>query len=263
MEKYSSKNILFNFFTKNNETYIVKSKKNNILYLDEESKSIDPSELNNQIKQFKKKEREICEQAARTILYALDCKDHYTFGHSLRVAYYSTLLGRELKMNQDELYELELSALFHDIGKISIPDHILCKSSRLNEEEFNKMKEHPVKSYEILNNFEPFKNIAKYIKYHHERYDGKGYPEKLKGDEIPFISRIILIADSFDAITSTRPYRKRLSNEVAFSELIEFSGHQFDPNLVKTFIEIIKRDSQKNEKTFRLTIMKDHYKKAA
>ncbi|WP_052610300.1 HD-GYP domain-containing protein [Bacteriovorax sp. BSW11_IV] len=219
--------------------------------------------LSSEVEGLKKKQKETCEMAARSILYALDCKDHYTYGHSTRVAFYSLALGRELGLNEEELYELELSALFHDIGKIGVPDSVLLKPTRLTEEEFLQMKAHPTLSYEILKDFEPFGKIAINAKHHHERFDGRGYPDGLKGDEIPFMSRIILIADTFDAMTSTRPYRKGLPYDVAFNELEEFSGSQFDPALVKHFINAMKKEESKNEKTFTLSIVNGTFEKDA
>lgn len=215
---------------------------------------------NNELKQTQK---EICEMAVRSILHALDCKDHYTYGHSMRVTYYSIVLGKEIGLNEDELYELEMSALFHDIGKIAIPDSVLLKPTRLNEEEFLVMKTHPEKSSDILQGFKPFENVAKFAKHHHERYDGRGYPDGLKGEDIPLFSRIILITDTFDAMTSSRPYRKGLDFEVAYEELSEFAGSQFDPNLVEAFCRAMRKEEAKQEKTFTLNIIDGTFKKNA
>ncbi|EQC44415.1 HD-GYP domain-containing protein [Bacteriovorax sp. DB6_IX] len=130
---------------------------------------------NNELKLEQKK---ICEMAARTILHALDCKDHYTYGHSMRVAYFSLSLGREIGLDEEELYDLELAALFHDIGKIGVPDSVLLKPSRLTEDEFLAMKAHPSKSAEILEGFTHFDKVAKYAKHHHERWDRKRIPRR-------------------------------------------------------------------------------------
>ncbi len=233
---------------------------NNELILKSNSPTIfEPSQLD----ELQKQKRAVCEMAARSILHALDLKDSYTYGHSARVAFYSIELGKQIQLNSDELYELELSALFHDIGKIGIPDGILLKPDRLNDEEFQIMRKHPEMSSEILEGFEPFKNVAKYARHHHERFDGRGYPSKLKGDEIPLFSRIILIADTFDAMTSSRTYRKGLSYEIAFRELLEFSGSQFDPYLVPEFIKAMRKEKRRNEKTFTLKILNQEFKKEA
>ena len=215
------------------------------------------------VEDLKHENKKISEQAARTILKALDCKDSYTFGHSMRVGYFSLVTGVEAGLSTDEMVELELSAIFHDIGKIGTPDAVLNKPSRLTEEEFGIMKEHPVKSYEILREFPHFEKIALNTLSHHERYDGKGYPQGLKGEEIPLAARIILIADTFDAMTSTRPYRKGLPYEVAFEELLMFSGSQFDPHLVKLFIQGMKKEALKGEKDFFIPLMAKKFVKDA
>ncbi len=199
----------------------------------------------------------IYEMAARSILKALDMKDNYTYGHSLRVAQYCLVLGHHLGMSKEECYELELSALFHDIGKIGIPDNLLRKPDRLSEDEFEVMKRHPEMSYEILKDFKGFEQIAINTRHHHERYDGNGYPEKLKAEEIPAFSRMILIADTYDAITSSRVYRKGLGHQVAFDELYEFSGSQFDPFLVKQFIKAMDQHTENNEDKTYITLIND------
>lgn len=215
------------------------------------------------IEELKDEQKHTYEMAARAILHALDCKDHYTYGHSMRVTYFALVLGKQLNLTEEQLYELELSTLFHDIGKIGTPDRILLKDDRLTEEEFQIMKLHPVKSAEILDGFEGFEQISKNARHHHERWDGKGYPDNLAKEEIPYFSRIILIADTFDAMTSTRPYREGLSHEIAYAELEEFAGIQFDPNLVPLFIEGMKTEDSKDEETFYVSVMEEEYTKKA
>lgn len=215
------------------------------------------------IKTLTDQNKKISEHAARTILKALDQKDCYTFGHSIRVAYFSIVTGLEANLSSDEMYELELSALFHDIGKIGTPDLILNKPFRLSEEEFNIMKKHPENSFEILRDFPLFEKIAGNVKLHHERYDGKGYPMGIKGNEIPFASRVILIADTFDAMTSTRPYRKGLAYEIAYDELRQFSGTQFDPAIVELFIQGMTKERIKGEKEFYLSVLDKKFDKEA
>ena len=207
--------------------------------------------------------RNYFELTIKSLLNALRCKDEYTWGHSLRVAYFCVSVGREMGLSSEELYELEVSALFHDIGKIGVPDAVLLKPTRLNEEEFQMMKLHPTKSFDILKEFPVFHQMALNAKYHHERYDGRGYPEGIKGEAIPLFARIILVADTFDAMTSSRPYRKGLPMDVAFSELREFSGTQFDANVVENFILSIQREYAKNEETFSLQIIEGDFKKYA
>jgi putative nucleotidyltransferase with HDIG domain len=235
----------------------------NIVNLNEIYTNVALLNLTGQVEELKQQQKEFCEMAVRSILHALDCKDHYTFGHSMRVTYYSLVLGKEVGLCKEELYDLEMAALFHDIGKIGVPDNVLLKPSRLNETEFQIMKKHPEKSAEILEGFKPFEMVAKYARHHHERYDGRGYPDALKGEDIPLFSRIILIGDTFDAMTSTRPYRKGLSYEVAFSELKEFSGSQFDPQLVQSFCKAMTEEMHKKEDTFTLTIIDGKFEKNA
>jgi HD-GYP domain-containing protein (c-di-GMP phosphodiesterase class II) len=238
-------------------------KKNNVYELPSLSVSLSLIGMAANVEKLKAENKKINEQAARTILRALDAKDHYTFGHSMRVAYFSLVTGAEAGLSSEEMYELELSAIFHDIGKIGTPDAVLNKPSRLNEEEFQIMKKHPEQSSQILNGFTHFEEIAFNALCHHERFDGKGYPQGLKGDQIPVAARIILIADTFDAMTSTRPYRKGLEYEVAFDELIQFSGTQFDPEMVRFFIEGMRKEAQKGEEDFYIPLMAQRFTKNA
>lgn len=238
-------------------------KKNNVFELPSLSTALSLLGMASQVEQLKDANRKISEQAARTILKALDAKDHYTFGHSMRVAYFSLVTGTEAQLSPEEMQELELSAIFHDIGKIGTPDAVLNKPSRLSEEEFQIMKQHPENSWEILKDYPQFEKIANNARLHHERFDGKGYPLGLKGEDIPVAARIILIADTFDAMTSTRPYRKGLPYEVAFDELVQFSGTQFDPNLVKLFIEGMRKEALKGEEEFFIPLMDMKFNKNA
>jgi HD-GYP domain-containing protein (c-di-GMP phosphodiesterase class II) len=238
-------------------------KKNNVFELPSMSTALSLLGMAGQVEELKNENRQISEQAARTILKALDVKDAYTFGHSMRVAYFSLVTGTEAKLTQEEMRELELSAIFHDIGKIGTPDAVLNKPSRLSEEEFLVMKQHPEMSWQILQDFPGFKKIADNARFHHERFDGKGYPFGLKGEEIPLSARIILIADTFDAMTSTRPYRKGLDYEVAFKELSDFSGSQFDPKLVEMFIQGMRKEAMKGEEEFFIPLMDRRFNKNA
>jgi putative nucleotidyltransferase with HDIG domain len=238
-------------------------KYDNVISLPNLVGSVVLSNMSQEITALKEQKKVIYEEVVRSMLYALRSKDEYTYGHCVRVAFFSLCLGKEMGFNEEELYELEMAALFHDIGKIGTPDRVLGKPTRLDETEFQVMKKHPDLSGQILEIFSDFKDVAKYARHHHERYDGRGYPDNLKGDDIPLFSRIILIADTFDAMTSTRPYRKGLPYEVAFNELIEFSGSQFDPKLVVKFIEAMKKDRSRNEDSFYMNIMQQSYKKDA
>jgi putative nucleotidyltransferase with HDIG domain len=239
------------------------AKKDNVISLPHLVSGLAMMNLSKEVEDLKAVKKDILEMSVRALLKALECKDDYTFGHSMRVAFYSLQLGKEYGLSDEELYDLELAALFHDIGKIGVPDSVLLKPARLDEEEFLKMKKHPELSAEILKGFAPFEEAAKFAKHHHERYDGRGYPDGMAGEDIPLYSRIILIADTFDAMTSTRPYRKGLPYEVAFEELREFAGSQFDPNLVEYFIKAMERDQAANQPTFALGIIDGEFKKDA
>ncbi len=252
---------------KNNVFQLSAIKEKRALKLKEEADALSKAALVSEaikntpsIKQIRK---EYFELSIKTLLSALKCKDDYTWGHSLRVAYLCVSVGKEMNLSPDEIYELEVSALFHDLGKIGVPDAVLKKPSRLTDEEFLEMKLHPSKSYEILQDFPIFSKMAINAKYHHERFDGRGYPEGLKGEDIPLFSRIILIADTFDAMTSTRPYRKGLPFDVAFAELREFAGTQFDPMLVEKFISSMTKEQTKGEDTFKLQVIDGDFKKDA
>lgn len=172
-------------------------------------------------------------------------KDSYTRNHSDRVSEYSVLIGKELGLSQDDLQMLRIGGLLHDIGKTEIPDSILFKNSRLTEDEYSQMKGHTVMGADILQNNAKFKDILPTVKYHHEKYDGTGYPSNLKGEEIPLFARITAIADTFDAMTSNRPYRNALSINEAKTEIKEHSGTQFDPKITQTFLKIL--DNNYNE----------------
>jgi putative nucleotidyltransferase with HDIG domain len=196
---------------------------------------------------------ELVLESVRAIVSSLEEKDVYTHGHSVRVAEYSVLLAQELNLTEQAVTEVELCAILHDIGKIGIPDNVLLKPARLTNSEFEIMKSHPMRSARILEKVSSFQNIIPGIKYHHERYDGQGYPEGLKGEAIPLYARIILIADTYDAMTSTRPYRLALDRETAFEELIRCSGTQFDKNLVTHFINALRSENAKRQSPNRVS----------
>ena len=170
----------------------------------------------------------------------VDAKDTYTRGHSDRVSEYSVLIGKKLKLSEDKLKLLKIGALFHDIGKIGIPDSILLKTSKLTDDEYNEIKKHPSIGAHILENSSIFKDIIPIVLYHHEKFDGCGYPAKLKGEDIPFLARIVAVADTFDAMTSKRSYRDALPLDIVKQEFIKFSGTQFDPVVAKAFLEILE-----------------------
>ena len=179
---------------------------------------------------------------------AVDAKDSYTKNHSDRVALYSKLIGEQIKLPEDQLEILYDGALFHDIGKIGIPDAILQKPGKLTDEEYDDIKNHPSIGAKIIAPAKIFDPIVPIVKYHHERYDGRGYPSGLKGEDIPLLARIVAVADSFDAMTSDRSYRPRFTLVKALDELENGKGTQFDSDLVDAFIIAFKEHREEIEK---------------
>ncbi len=173
------------------------------------------------------------------IAKAVDAKDERTSQHSLRVSQYSVMIARELGFSEEECENLRRAALMHDIGKIGIPDCILNKPARLTDEEYAVMKSHVTRGSEILKDFTLIKNVVEGARYHHERYDGRGYPDGLKGEEIPQYGRIIGVADAFDAMTANRVYRKQMDFEYVLNEMRKGRGTQFDPQIVDIMLRLI------------------------
>ena len=182
--------------------------------------------------------KELFYKTIHSITSALDAKDPYTHGHSMRVTLYSIILAKELNAPNNQLESIETAGLLHDIGKIAIPESILCKPGKLTDDEFSVMKTHPINSERLIASIERLHAVSPGVKHHHERWDGKGYPDHLAGEDIPYSARIIAIADTYDAMTSTRSYRKALDHEVAIAEIEKCAGAQFDPVLAKKFVEI-------------------------
>jgi HD-GYP domain-containing protein (c-di-GMP phosphodiesterase class II) len=179
---------------------------------------------------------------------AIDAKDHYTHGHTARVTTLSLeiakLLSQKSKKNFDEkfLERLHIASLLHDIGKIGVPEAILNKEGPLNEQEKKKIQEHPLLGTTILQPIRELEDAILGVKYHHERYDGSGYPEGLRGNSIPLVASIISVADAFDAMTTDRPYRKGLSKKEAIEEIKQASGRQFDPQVSGALIELYQEN---------------------
>lgn len=172
----------------------------------------------------------------------VEAKDPYTRGHSDRVSEYSVLIGKKLGLDEKTLHILKIGGLFHDIGKIGIPDSILLKESKLSDEEYSQIKNHPMIGAHMLGDAAIFTDILPIVKHHHERYDGRGYPSQLVGDDIPYVARIAAVADTFDAMTSKRSYRDSLPIDVVRAEIERCSGTQFDPNIAKVFLDIMDND---------------------
>lgn len=179
--------------------------------------------------------------AIEALSAAIDAKDRYSSRHSSSVSRYSAEIGAKLGLNEDEQECLRIAALLHDIGKIGTPESILHKPDKLASKERKVIESHPGLGCQILQKLQQFGAILPGVRHHHERYDGEGYPNKLSGKDIPLFARIIALADAFDAMTSDRPYRPALSVEEALEELSSCSGHQFDPELVALFAEIIRQ----------------------
>ena len=188
------------------------------------------------------KEKESYEQLTLETLSSLalviDAKDHYTNGHSFRVAAYAKGMAKMLNFSFADAEQLYFAGLIHDVGKIGIKESILTKPGKLTDQEYAIIKSHSSLGGEILKGIHQFKIFEQVARSHHERYDGTGYPDKLKGEDIPYPARIVTICDTFDAMTSDRSYRKALSDEKAIKELITYKGTQFDPELVDVFLKL-------------------------
>jgi len=181
---------------------------------------------------------------------AIEKRDPYTGGHTKRVLEYCLAIARELKLGPDELEMIKLSAVLHDIGKIGVEDRILRKEAPLDESEAEQMKLHPQFGAEIMKHVPQLEGVVPGMLYHHERVDGLGYPDGLKSTEIPLVARIIAVADTFDAMTTTRPYRKGLPAETALAELRKFSNIQFDAAIVEAFFRAFRRGAIDNLAAF-------------
>jgi putative nucleotidyltransferase with HDIG domain len=170
---------------------------------------------------------------------AIDAKDPYTKGHSTSVSRYSEALARAINLPEPEVERIKIGAMLHDVGKIGIPESVLKKPGKLDDDEWQIMKQHPtIGAEKVLAPNEALRDLIPIVKYHHERLDGKGYPEGLKGEEIPLAARIVSVADAYHALVSDRPYRKGMPIEKACAILKEGAGIQWDPDLVRSFISI-------------------------
>lgn len=181
-------------------------------------------------------------ESIETLRYTVEAKDRYTRGHSERVSEYAVLIGKKLGLGQNDLKTLKIGGLFHDVGKIGISDSILLKKGKLSDEEYNEIKNHPTIGKNILSNAAIFKDILSIVMYHHERYDGKGYPYGLADKDIPLLARIVCVADAFDAMTSKRSYRNELDIEYVKKEIKSKSGTQFDPVVATTFLDVLNNE---------------------
>ena len=185
----------------------------------------------------------IIRESIETFIGFIDAKDSYTNGHSKRVADYTRMIAQKMGYEGEELDRVYYIALLHDCGKIGVPDNILRKPGRLTDEEFEVIKSHTVRGGEILSSFKSLKNVNEGALYHHERYDGNGYPEKRAGEDIPLIARMICVADSFDAMNSNRVYRNKLTMDDIINEIEKNKGKQFDPKIADIFLRLIREGS--------------------
>lgn len=179
-------------------------------------------------------------QTVDALMHAIEARDKYTEGHCQRVAEIACQIAKQLKYNQWKLEQLNMAAMLHDVGKIGICDDILNKPGKLTIEEYSIIKQHPVIGYDIIKKIRNLENIAEIVKYHHERYDGKGYPEGKKGEELSMDIYIIQLADSVDAMKSDRPYRKALTEDEIIDEIEQNTGTQFHPDIAKIYLNILK-----------------------
>lgn len=175
----------------------------------------------------------------KTLISVINAKDKYTYGHIERVVIYSKVMVEKLQLNEIDSRNLIYGAYMHDIGKINISKEILMKKMKLTDEEWNELKQHPINGADIIKSVESLQDIIPLILSHHERYDGKGYPNNQKGEEIPYLARILTVVDSFDAMTSNRPYNNRKTYEEGIEEIKRCIGTQFDPEIARAFIEVI------------------------
>ena len=183
--------------------------------------------------------KHITVESIQAISRTIDAKDEYTNGHSTRVGYYSRVIAEELGMHKDELDNMYYIALLHDIGKIAIPDKILNKPGKLTDEEFVVMKSHTTRGAKILKGISTIPHIIEGAKSHHERWDGRGYPDGLKGEEIPYVARIICCADCIDAMATRRVYKEPIPIEDIAKEFERCAGANFDPNIAKVVVNMI------------------------
>jgi HD-GYP domain-containing protein (c-di-GMP phosphodiesterase class II) len=216
------------------------------LFIESAVKSINQMRIIKHINEELVKSKEKLEKAylesIETLRFTVEAKDTYTKGHSDRVSEYSVLIGKKLGLPNKDLETLKIGGLFHDIGKIGISDSILLKNGKLTNEEYDEIKRHPIIGKNILSNAAIFQNIIPIVLYHHERFDGKGYPYGISDKDIPFLARIVAVADAFDAMTSKRSYRDELGLDYVKNEIKNKMGTQFDPIVATTFLDILQNE---------------------
>ena len=213
-------------------------------------------EINEKLSDTYKQLEQAYMESIQTLRYTVEAKDTYTRGHSDRVSEYSVLIGETLGLPEEDIKKLKIGGLFHDIGKIGVPDSILQKDGKLSDDEYSEIKNHPSIGAHILSTASIFQDILPIVKHHHERYDGKGYPSQLAGENIPYLARITAVADTFDAMTSKRSYRDSLPLDYVISEFERCKGTQFDPKIADVFLDILNNHYDK------LKAIQEKYKEA-
>ena len=203
-------------------------------------------DLNAEVERKTKEIEGLSLHVVHTLADAIDAKDTYTHGHSGRVAEYSREIARRFGYSQEKQEEIYMMGLLHDVGKIGVPDVVINKPGALTDEEFEKIKSHPVMGARILQNITEMPKLVTGARWHHERFNGKGYPDGLAGEDIPEEARIIAVADAYDAMTSNRSYRGLIPQERVKSELEKGSGSQFDPKFAALMLEMIEEDTEYN-----------------
>jgi len=244
--------------------YLVDSEREAKLFMSTIFSTLSAKTIRNieKIEQYRLNAQDNIINALKKIVVTLEIKDPYTKDHSRRVANYAKQIAIKLSLPEDETKEIEEAGWLHDIGKLAINDNVLLKPGKLNDDEFFHMRSHAAIGEILLNNlFESgeFKNIKNFARHHHERYDGRGYPDKIAGEDIPLGARILCLADSFDAMTTQRSYNRPKKLSDAIFDLQSNSGGQFDPKVAETFIELLKQEPEMLKETLGITIDSDGY----
>lgn len=198
-------------------------------------------ELQEKVSVSNKKLQNLYLETVKSLILAINAKDHYTYQHSKNVAKFSRFIAKHMGFSQKEIEDIELAGYLHDLGKIAISDAILNKKEELTEEDWKEIKKHPLKSAEIIQPIECMSVTIEMVRHHHERIDGKGYPDKVKGNQISVGAKMLAVADSYDAMTRERPYRKAFSKRDAIKEMEKNNGTQFAPEIVKILFHYLKK----------------------
>lgn len=218
--------------------------------------------MNQLVEKIQFRKQFIKQKTYENLFNTLRVKDIRTVNHSYNVAFYSTLLGREAGLDHSELEQLKLGALLHDIGKITVPHSILLKPGRLTSEEYSMIQQHPVMGYKLLEEYMELAPILPIVRWHHERIDGTGYPDRLSGGSIPFLARVVSLADAFDAMTSNRVYQNSLTIEQVREQLLFNAGTQFDQRLVHLLLKILQDQIKTVQSTNTTSFKEDPYEEA-